>query len=88
VKRSISDIAIQTLQDERWRGTEDQNVMLMRKVCAGRSELLIQYLSKFRDAFELADKDNRNEVSLTDLAELFRRADIPFTTHSFSIQYR
>jgi hypothetical protein len=76
-KSTLAEIAIQTLQDEKWRGSTEQTVSFIRRLCAGRSELLIQYISKFRDAFEAKDSEGRGEVSVKDLLDIFRRSEVP-----------
>lgn len=49
---TLAEIAVQILQEERWRGTQDQKVAFLRRLCAGRSESLVSLICKLRDAFE------------------------------------
>ena len=72
-RMTLAEIAIQTMQEERWRGSPDQTVALVRRLCAGRSAGASDVITRLRDAFEALDKDGPGgEVSASDLAELFR----------------
>ena len=39
-KMTLSEVAVQVLQEERWRGTVDQTNAFVRRLCAGRSEAI------------------------------------------------
>jgi hypothetical protein len=78
--KTLSEIAVQVLQEERWRGTPDQTNDLMRRLCAGRSEAVGDCLARVRDAFEALDYDGRGEVSTSDVGALFQKAHISTTS--------
>ena len=78
-RMTLSEVAIQCLQEERWRGNMEQTINFVRMLSAGRSEALMDTITRIRDSFEALDADKCGEVSKTDLDDLFRAAKIPAT---------
>ena len=74
---SMSEIAIQTLQDERWRATDEQTISFIRRLSSGRTEQMMTTIGAVRDAFESSAGFRDGEASLTDLEEIFRKAKVP-----------
>ena len=73
---TISEVAVQTLQEERWRGSPDQTNDFIRRLCSSRSDATVDCITSLRDAFEVLDTDGRGEVSSTGLKALLISAKI------------
>ena len=72
---TLGEVAVTTLQSERWRGTEEQVISFVRRLTAGRSEALAKTIGAIRDAFEAKLKSPEDsEVSLTDIEDIFVQA--------------
>eukprot|EP01041_Mallomonas_annulata_P000829 gene829-1611_t len=67
---TISEIAIQVLQEERWRGTMDQVNSFMRRLIAGRTEATVDSLRFIRDAFESIDTEDTGEIEISNIQDL------------------
>lgn len=76
---SLSEVAVQVLQEERWRGTSGQTIAFVKRLCAGRSSQLGESISNIRDAFESVDLDGNGEINTSVLGDVFRGANIPAT---------
>ena len=76
--KTIPEIAIQVLQQEKWSGRIEQNVQLIARLCAGRTASVVGYITKIREAFESLDAANSGSVSIQNLAETFKLANISF----------
>ena len=73
---TISEVAVQVLQEERWRGTPDQTNSLVRRLCSSRSDATIDCVTRVRDAFETLDPDERGEISSSSLKDLLKHSKI------------
>lgn len=71
---TLSEIAILTLQEERWRGSLEQTVSFIRRLSVGRSDTLIDMIGKIRDSFESLDLNKDGEISSTNVGDMFKRA--------------
>jgi Ca2+-binding EF-hand superfamily protein len=83
---TLAEIAVQVLQEERWRGTPEQTQAFVRRLCAGRPDAAVDCVARIRDAFEDLDKEDRAEVSVSQLSELFRLAKIPLSAVDRSVK--
>lgn len=77
---TLSEIAVQTLQEERWRGSSDQTQAFIRRLCVGRSETIVIMIAKIRDAFEYLDDADVKEVDCSNIYDIFKRSDILTTS--------
>lgn len=73
---TISEISVQVMQEERWRGTADQTNSFLRRLSSGRSEAAVGCLCRLRDSFEAFDPKELGEVSLTNLADVIKKAKV------------
>ena len=78
--KTVAEIAIQVLQQEKWSGRIEQNVQLIARLCAGRTASVVGYITKIREAFESFDATNSGSVSIQNLAEIFKLSNISFDT--------
>ena len=46
-KMTLSEVAVQVLQEERWRGSVDQTNAFVRRLCAGRSEAIAVCVGRY-----------------------------------------
>ena len=46
-KMTLSEVAVQVLQEERWRGSVDQTNAFVRRLCAGRSEAIAACVGRY-----------------------------------------
>jgi Ca2+-binding EF-hand superfamily protein len=70
---SLSQIATQTLQEERWTGNHHQVVAFIQRLCAGkRSNNTKTIIGNIRDAFESLDKESTASVSISSVGEMFK----------------
>jgi Ca2+-binding EF-hand superfamily protein len=76
---TLSEIAIQTMQEDRWRGNLEQTVSFIRRLNAGRSEALVNTITRIRDAFESQDSEKNGENSVDLIGDLFRVAKVSAT---------
>eukprot|EP01034_Spumella_vulgaris_P024262 gene24262-30582_t len=75
--RSLPEMAIQVLREERWRGTHEQTVMFVTRMCAGRSDAVCQLITKVRSAFEQIDVNGDGEIPLDLMKDLFALSELP-----------
>ena len=71
-RMTLSEIAVQTMQEERWRSTSDQVTSFVARLCSGRSKNAVAVITSIRDAFEALDSDNNGDVSVSNTADLFK----------------
>ena len=67
---SISQIAIATMQNVLWRGTNDQVSKFIQKVCTGRSKKVVELVVNIRNKFEEFDRQEYGEISVEDLKKV------------------
>jgi hypothetical protein len=80
VRLTLAELAVQVLQEEKWRGTQDQMTTFVRRLCAGRSDQTIHCTGKLRTAFENLDEQNTGEVSVSRLLDLLAEAQLPVSS--------
>jgi hypothetical protein len=85
-KMTLSEVAVQVLQEERWRGTPDQTNAFVRRLVAGRPEAVADCVGRVRDAFDAVDADERGEVSASDVAALVKKAQLGSTTVDLKVK--
>jgi Ca2+-binding EF-hand superfamily protein len=85
-KMTLSEVAVQVLQEERWRGTPDQTNAFVRRLVAGRPEAVADCVGRVRDAFDALDADERGEVSASDVAALVKKAQLGSTTVDLKVK--
>ena len=73
---TISEVSVQVLQEERWRGSPDQTNAFIRRLCSSRTDSVIDCITRVRDAFEALDTEERGEVSSSELAALLKNASV------------
>ena len=71
---TMSEISVQVLQEERWRGSPDQTNAFIRRLCSSRTDATVDCIIRVRDAFEALDTEGQGEVSSSELKTLFRNA--------------
>jgi hypothetical protein len=80
VRMTLAELAVQVLQEEKWRGTPDQMTMFVRRLCAGRSDQIIDCVGKLRTAFEKLDENNTGELSISRLVDVLADAEVPVSS--------
>ncbi|KAJ1409004.1 hypothetical protein B484DRAFT_403358 [Ochromonadaceae sp. CCMP2298] len=86
VRLTLAEIAVQVLQEERWRGTQAQTAMFVRRLCAGRGDALVQSVAKLRAAFEELDTNSTAEVPVSQLSDVFYKAQYPISSMQTQLQ--
>jgi Ca2+-binding EF-hand superfamily protein len=76
VRMTLSEIAIQVLQEERWKGSTNQTILFIQRLSAGRSDMVVGCIEKLREAFDALDSNNTGEVSITKIDDLFQFSGI------------
>ena len=75
---TLSELTVQILQEEKWIGSQSQVVSYIRRLCSGRSNSLVECISKIREAFEIQDHGDSGDASVSTIHELFKIANINF----------
>ena len=74
--RTICEVSVQVLQEERWRGSVDQTNAFIRRLSSGRTQSCVECIMRLRDAFEAFDTRNQGEVSCSDTAAVLKQAQL------------
>ena len=72
--RTLSEIAVQVMQEEKWEGTAEQTNAFMRRICVGRSEGVVLTVCGVRDAFDSLDTKDKGELSTSLLDSLLKQS--------------
>jgi hypothetical protein len=86
VRLTLAEIAVQVMQEERWRGTQEQTATFVRRLCAGRADALVESVSKIRAAFEELDVNRVAEVPVSQLNDVFFKAQYPVSSMQTQLQ--
>ena len=62
----IAEVAATVFQEDLFTGTPEQHASLMRRVCIGRNDAQIEYLTRARHAFEQLDTDRDGGITSTE----------------------
>jgi hypothetical protein len=76
-KLTLAEVAIQVLQEERWRSTADQVIGLVERLSAGRSAPTVTCITKIRDVFESIDVNSEGFIHVDKVEDIFRAVGIP-----------
>jgi Ca2+-binding EF-hand superfamily protein len=73
---SLPEIASQIAAEERWRGTTDQVIGLIERLCAGRSSGAIGIITKIRDLFEAEDERSDGSIHIDKVNTILKNVGI------------
>ncbi|RYH28863.1 hypothetical protein EON65_10590 [archaeon] len=73
---SLSNVASQIMREERWSGSEAQVQDLITRLCAGRSDAVVNVIGKIRNAFELLDREKHGYLPSSYIHKIFHETQI------------
>jgi Ca2+-binding EF-hand superfamily protein len=79
IRMTLAEIAVQVLQEEKWKGDQTQSTLFVRRLCVGRSDGMIEKINAIRTAFDEVDINGTGEVSVSQITDVFFKAHFTIT---------